>query len=70
MTLILKFELHMVKMYRHNRKLSFYVKHFKSVSLNRQTDTHYENITYLTKNKLVMLSSPFIVLSSIDNGIQ
>ena len=49
MTLVLKLDLDMVKMYQHTKKWSFYVKRFKSYSLNRQkhrqTDMT-ENITY------------------------
>ena len=50
MTLILKLDLDMVKMYLHAKKWGFHVKGFKSYSLNRQTHSQTdmtENITYL-----------------------
>ena len=69
MTLILKLDLDMVKMYLHTKKWSFCVKGFKSYSLNRQkhrqTDTHThthtdmtENITYLHTRVVKMRKQP------------
>ena len=46
MTLILKFDKDMVKMSQHMKKGTFYVKGFKSYSLNRQTDRQHGNITF------------------------
>ena len=40
MTLILKLDIDMVKMYHHTKKYSFYVNWFKNYSLNRDTHTH------------------------------
>ena len=46
MTLILKLDLDMVKMYLHTKNGSFYVKWFKSYSLNRQKHRHTDTQTH------------------------
>ena len=46
MTLILKLDLDMVKMYLHTKNEVFYVKGFKIYSLNRQTDRQTDTQTH------------------------
>ena len=67
MTLILKVDLDMVKMYLYTKNCSSYVKQFKSYSLNRQTNTRtdrHDRKHYLPAfaggNHGVMMSSELI----------
>ena len=55
MTLITKLDLDMVKTYLHTKNEVFYVKGFKSYSLNIQQTDMTENITYSHTRVVIML---------------
>ena len=72
MTLILKHDLDMVTMYLHTKKWSFYVKVFKSYSLNRQkhrqTDTQTHKQTDMTE-KITYLRTQVVKIGNINREL-